>query len=129
MCGILEWIPHIPTDWEAILFGGQTLGGESARINDHTYTPGYAILAHCYAVRGAGLQRAYHALVTAPERGPEIDHRLAALWDSGEIVAYAPYEWIVHQSAGFSDIREENRPERGAGSAPEQSKRKRKRSK
>lgn len=110
---VRNFFASVPDDWQMIFLGGCHTRGVRRAINDVVEIPGYVTLAHAYLLCGDALQYAYDYLCRhVPER-PEVDHRLGAFAEETGCAVYAPRRWLVYQAAGFSDIRERARPQRG----------------
>ena len=118
------FLRDVPDDWGMIYFGGQHLGAKTRPpqlVAGECYRSFNVNRTHAYAIRGGQAMRdVYRHLsdIAYFRQHPRhhIDHALGALHGSGQIKAYAPAAWLVHQepSAG-SDVAGSHRAARWPG--------------
>ncbi len=104
------FLTELPTDWELVFLGGNHTRPIVKKLSKNVVVPSYVTLAHAYMVKD--IKNLYRYINKHTPNRAEIDHRIGEYCNSGTKV-YAPSEWLVYQSAGFSDLRQKVRPRRG----------------
>ena len=104
----MEFLKHLPPDWDMFYLGGQLLEAESnppKKINEWVYRPFNVNRTHCFAVSKKGYAYLYDFLLRRFEdRTWHIDHHLGSLHQQNNFNVYCPPKWLVAQSEGLSDI-------------------------
>jgi hypothetical protein len=107
---VLEFLTHVPDDWEMLYLGGQHLGARKnppRQVNPFVYEPFNVNRTHAFAVRGQSfIAYLYQFLHEWHEwtKAHHIDHHLGRLHEMRQRKIYCPREWLVGQAEGQSNI-------------------------
>jgi len=111
-----RFFKYLPEDWEMIYLGGQHLWVDKhppKKINRAVFQPYNINRTHCFGLRGEMLKVVYKHLTRKDWVDRQhIDHHLGRLHQRRDRRIYCPWEWIVGQSEGDSDITDKQFPNR-----------------
>lgn len=105
---------HLPDDWNFVYLGGQHLQENKRlprKVNEKVYRPYNVNRTHGYGLRGREiLETVYghfheYRLWNVPHH---VDHWLGELHKRTQTGLYVPWEWLLTQSEGKSDINYRN---------------------
>lgn len=105
---------NLPDDWNFVYLGGQHLQENKRlprKVNEKVYRPYNVNRTHCYGLRGHEIfETVYEHLHESRSWSVphHIDHWLGELHKCTETGLYVPWEWLVTQSGGLSDINYKN---------------------
>lgn len=107
----LEFLKHVPDDWDMLYLGGQHLKQKQRmpeRVNDHVLRPFNVNRLHGYAVRLKAAPVLWTHLTDWEDwrKRPRqhVDHRLGILHEQRRVRVYTPHRWLIGQGASKSDI-------------------------
>lgn len=112
-----RFFADLPSDWGMVYLGGQHLKVPSnppLRISDHVYRPYNVNRTHAYGIRGREMMiRVYkHLTTTEWQRSHHIDHHLGRLHQQRTDPIYTPWEWLMGQMEGKSNVSNKAVPDR-----------------
>jgi hypothetical protein len=112
----LDWLRHVPADWEMLYLGGQHLFARAhppLKLGPDLYQPWNVNRTHAWALRGPGLRVVYQHLLTRDwHAGHHIDHHLGRLHMRRDRKIYCPPAWLIGQAGGKSNISGRSPPDR-----------------
>jgi hypothetical protein len=111
-----RFFKFLPEDWEMIYLGGQHLMIDKhppLKINKAVFQPFNVNRTHAFGIRGDMIRVVYkHLLRNDWVNAQHIDHHLGRLHQGRDHRIYCPWEWLVGQAEGQSNISGRNPPDR-----------------
>lgn len=111
-----RFFTSLPEDWQMVYLGGQHLMIDQhppKKVNDSVFLPYNVNRTHCFGLRGNMIQIVYeHLLRQDWQNAQHIDHHLGRLHQRRAHKIYCPWEWLVGQAEGKSNISGRTPPNR-----------------